>query len=251
MTDIICTYTGNREEVIVAYLYNDIDSADRAAFDAHLKTCARCRSELKGLGGVREQLARWNPPEPNLAFTHSQSVPNARSAFRRLTIPAWAQVAAAVLVLGASIGLANFDIRYDSGGLTVRTGWMPAKTAVDIAPAQSGVTRDELVAFEQRLRSELRDQQTGSPATVAARTDDPDVMRRMRSLVDESEKREKRELALRIAEAFGDFDAQRRQDLAKLGTIQNTTGYEVIRQRQQLDQMNNILQRVSLRVPQQ
>jgi hypothetical protein len=261
MTDFICSYTGNRDEMVIAYLYDDIDPADRAAFDAHLQTCARCRTEIRALGGVREQLARWNPPEPNLIFGNSESVRNPQSAIRNdvrwwQQIPAWAQVAAAVLVLGASIGLANFDVRYDKNGLSVRTGWMAtAKSAADTAPAQAGVTRDELVAFEQRLRSELSDQQPVSAAAVSAPAAGADVLRRVRSIVDErvdeSEKREKRELALRIAEAFSDFDAQRRQDLAKFGTIQNSTGYEVIRQRQQLDQMNNILQRVSLRVPQQ
>ena len=257
MTDFICSYTGNRDEMLVAYLYDDIDPVDRAAFDAHLQMCARCRTELRALGGVREQLARWNPPEPNLIFGNPESVRNPQSAIRNgvrwwQQIPAWAQVAAAVLVLGASIGLANFDVRYDKNGLSVRTGWMAtAKSAADTAPAQAGVTRDELIAFGEHLRAELRDQQPASASAVSARTEDPEVMRRVRSIVDESEKREKRELALRIAEAFSDFDAQRRQDLVKLGTIQNSTGYEVIRQRQQLDQMNNILQRVSLRVPQQ
>lgn len=257
MTDFMCSYTGNRDEMLVAYLYDDIDPADRATFDAHLQTCARCRTELKSLGGVRQQLARWNPPEPNLTFSDSQSTRDPHSPVRNdvrwwRQIPAWAQVAAAVLVLGASIGLANFDVRYDKNGLSVRTGWMtPAKAVADTAPAQSGVTRDELIAFGDRLRAELRDQQPASAAAVPARADDPDVMRRVRSIVDESEKREKRELALRIAEAFSDFDAQRRMDLAKFGTVQNNTGAEVIRQRQRLDQMNNVLQRVSLRVPQQ
>ena len=257
MTDFICTYSGNRDEMLVAYLYDDIDPADRAAFDAHLQTCARCRSEIRALGGVREQLARWNPPEPNLVFGNRESVRNPQSAIRNdvrwwQQIPAWAQVAAAVLVLGASIGLANFDVRYDKSGLSVRTGWMaPAKPAADSAAAPAAVTRDELIAFGDRLRAELRDQQPASAAAVSARTDDPEVMRRVRSIVEESEKREKRELALRIAEAFSDFDAQRRMDLVKLGAVQNNTGVEVIRQRQRLDQMDNVLQRVSLRVPQQ
>jgi len=76
MTDIICTYTGDRDEALVGYLYEEMDAAERAAFDAHLPTCARCRSELAALGGVRQQLARWNPPEPKLtpsAISHQPS----------------------------------------------------------------------------------------------------------------------------------------------------------------------------------
>jgi len=258
MTDTTCTYTGNRDEALVAYLYDDYGdsgAADRTAFDAHLKTCARCRTDLRALGGVREQLARWNPPEPNLTFSNQQSIRTPHTALRRVMIPAWAQVAAAVLVLGASIGLANFDIRYDAGGLSVRTGWMStAKTAAEVAPAgaQAGVTREDLVAFGESLRAELRDQQPASSTAVSARAEDVEVMRRVRAIVEESERREKRDLALKIAEAISDFDAQRRQDLAKFGTIQNSTGYEVIRQKQRLDKVENNLQRmVSLRVPQQ
>ena len=40
-------------------------------------------------------------------------------------LPVWAQVAAALLVLGVSAGIANLDVRYDQSGLTIRTGWSP------------------------------------------------------------------------------------------------------------------------------
>ena len=45
-------------------------------------------------------------------------------AFYWREIPAWAQAAAAVLLLGVAAGLANLDIRYDGEGLRVRTGWL-------------------------------------------------------------------------------------------------------------------------------
>ena len=38
-------------------------------------------------------------------------------------MPAWAQVAAALFVLGVSATIANLDVRYDRSGLTIRTGW--------------------------------------------------------------------------------------------------------------------------------
>ena len=62
MTDITCTLTGDRELTLIAYLYDDIDPAERAAFDAHLADCARCRRDLAALGGVRRRLASWSPP---------------------------------------------------------------------------------------------------------------------------------------------------------------------------------------------
>ena len=62
MTDITCTYTGSRDEILVAYLYDDYSDsgpAERAAFAAHLQTCARCpafearRNSLRGCIGSR------------------------------------------------------------------------------------------------------------------------------------------------------------------------------------------------------
>ena len=59
-----CTYRGNREELLVAYLYDEVDPSDRAAFGEHIAACAVCRRELDELGVVRSRLGRWTPPEP-------------------------------------------------------------------------------------------------------------------------------------------------------------------------------------------
>src|SRR5438309_1480461 len=91
-TDIRCTYSGDRDEVLVAYLYDDIEPASRASFDAHLAACRRCQDELAALRGVRSQLGKWAPPEPMFATSHQ---PPAASHWWN-AIPAWAQVAAAI-----------------------------------------------------------------------------------------------------------------------------------------------------------
>jgi hypothetical protein len=71
-------------------------------------------------------------------------------------------------------------------------------------------------------------------------------MKRVRSLLQESERRQQRELALRVAEVAQDAQAQRQADLMKidrsLGLIQSRTGVEVMRTQQQL---NTLAQRVS------
>ena len=41
--DTICTYRDNRDEILVAFLYNDIDPSKREAFETHLAACAACR----------------------------------------------------------------------------------------------------------------------------------------------------------------------------------------------------------------
>ena len=71
-------------------------------------------------------------------------------------MPAWAQAAAAVLIVGVAAGIANLDIRYDANGLSIRTGWStaaaPARTDTVANSVATTVTRAELVALEQRLR---------------------------------------------------------------------------------------------------
>jgi hypothetical protein len=77
---------------------------------------------------------------------------------------------------------------------------------------------------------------------------------RVRGLIDESEQRQRRELALRLADMLRDVQFQRRDDLEKidrsLGVIQanlgmmQSTGVEVMRQRQML---NDLAVRVSQR----
>src|SRR2546428_261924 len=82
----------------------------RATFDAHLAACRRCRDELADLRGVRSQLGKWAPPEPAFATGQVPATnhqPRATSWWR--AIPAWAQVAAALLFLGMAAGIANLD----------------------------------------------------------------------------------------------------------------------------------------------
>src|ERR1700686_4484831 len=75
MTDMMCGYGGDRDEILVAYVYGDIEPAGSEAFDAHLTKCVHCRTELAGLRGVRAKLKKWAPPEPLRALTASSAPP--------------------------------------------------------------------------------------------------------------------------------------------------------------------------------
>lgn len=180
-------------------------------------------------------------------------------------MPAWAQVAAALLVLGVSAGIANLDVRYDANGLSVRTGWTSPSPSGGAARANAAnqtnsanlanpanpanlAVQDQLTALEQRLRTEIRAATAGAaPPARTVSASDAETLRRVRALIDESEKREQRELALRVAQVLRDVSAQRQADLSKidrnLGLIQNSTGVEILKQRE----MVNYLMRVSQR----
>ena len=149
MTDIVCGYRGDRDETLVAYLYDDINAIERARFETHLIACERCRGEIDELRA--SQLAQ---------------------------VPVVAKAA---------------------GG--------------------------------------------GSGSTLR----DDEMVRRLQTLIQESERRQQRELALRVADVMRDVTSQRAADLVRveqsLGLIQNNTGVELLKQRQQLNYLVRTSQR--------
>jgi hypothetical protein len=259
MLETMCTYTG-RDEVLVAYLYDDIEPAQRATFEAHLTGCGYCSREIAQLRGVRATLSVWTPPEPVRVPTAAGSrgrTPEARATSRWHDIPAWAQVAAAMLVLGVSAGIANIEVHHDAAGWTMRTGWSkpPVTASPEIpapearAPVAAGAPQAwsaNLSAIEQRLRTEFN---AVPPRTIPATAtiSDVELQRRVRSILEESERRQERELALRVAEVMKDVSAQRQADLVKidrsLGFIQSSTYGEQMKQREVVNYLLKVSQK--------
>jgi hypothetical protein len=87
-------------------------------------------------------------------------------------VPGWAQVAAALLVLGVSMGIANVEVRRDGTGWTLRTGWskVPAQNAAALAATPAAAPwRADLTALERQLRTELQSMSSTVRAVPAAR----------------------------------------------------------------------------------
>jgi len=258
MNDDLCTFDRPRGEVLVAYLYGDIDPVERDAFERHLPGCVPCRTELAALSDVRDGLAAW--PEPDVAAgvggttpypalrLVDTSQPPARGWRTFGDAPLWVQAAAAMLVVAASLGVANINLTYSGDGLSIRTGWLPAPQVVApqaaAAPGPDSAWKADLASLEEKLVQEMKSQPATAPSAASA--DDEVVLKRVRALLQESERRQQRELALRVAELARDAQTQRQADLVRidrsLGIIQNRTGVEVMRTQQQL---NTLAQRVS------
>ena len=245
MAEQHCIYP-EREAVIVAYVYDDIEAIDRVAFETHITMCEPCRTELADLRGVRSSLAEWTAPEARQSSRRA-TVAGAQSRWWQ-AVPVWAQVAAAMLVLGVSASIANLDVRYDRArGLNITTGWSkptsvqtpaaaPATTQASAAP-----WRSDLAAMQKQLRDEMRAQQTAALAATSATPtamSDADFRRRVRVLLDESEKAQKQDFAVQLVQLQKDVYAQQQSDLAKLykamGVFQTTTRGELASQRQVL-----------------
>jgi hypothetical protein len=251
------TFACDDKEQLVAYLYDELGDAARARVDVHVRHCDSCAGELAGLGGVRRELAGWSPPDVALGFSvvSTAAAPASRSVWRE--VPAWAQLAAAVLVMGIGLAVANLQVRYGEAGLVVTTGWMtpvaapvPEVAQAVAAPATDEAWRAELAALEQRIR----DAMPASPPLVAASdrasapaVDTEALLRQVNALVEASELRQRQELAYRLTQFNRDMEMQRRADLVRIergvGQIEGRTGAEVARQREMLNYLVRASQR--------
>ena len=279
MSMAFCEFEPNRDEVLVAYCYGDIEGDERAVFECHLAGCATCRRELEALRVVRAQLATWVPPAvpsgiqhvlgaARPAMQHGQVSAEATTRHAQRAswseMPVWVQLAAAMLFLGIAAGAANLDVTYNSAGLRVRTGWLASrdgaagstgvspladKESASVAnPAASSHTPIQQTAEVSPPAESSSHPQTRVQPSAPSRMSDEEVIRRVRAMLRDSEQRQQRELALRVGEVVRDVQAQRQADLVRidrtLGVLQNSTGMAVRRQEQLL---NNLAVRVSQR----
>ena len=243
---------------LVSYLYNDGSPDELASIAAHVQTCDTCTSELAALGDTRELLSGWSPPptELGLTLTSSDALPVAASVtmplpsvtaavadvpWWRQSSPVWMQAVAASMVFaaGMAIGAGRGATPAVSG--TVAEAGPPAAT-----PKTESVSRGELADLEQRLRGELArltPAATPAPVQTASRVDDEALLKRVHSLLTESEERQRTELAQRTAQLLRDFEIQRKVDMAtvqqNIGQIQGTTGAELKQQRELYNMLMN------------
>jgi hypothetical protein len=238
-------FTCDDKATLVAYMYGEVDAAVRAQVDKHLATCAACAAEVTALGDVRAELGSWIPPDVELGFTIVRKSEQPANVLRPAqwwrTVPAWAQAAAAVLVVAAGLGIANVQVRSGPDGLSVSTGWMNAPAPAPVAvPANNDEWKTALVSLEQQLRNEIRSTRDQQPAAVrvAAAPADDATLRRVQQLIAASEERQARELALRFTQFNADMNMQRRADLIRIQQSFGQFGDQMFQQRQML---NNVI----------
>lgn len=245
-------FTCDDKATLVAYLYDEIDAADRQRVDEHLRQCVACAAEVGALAGVRSELTQWAPPDAELGFTivraagRDAAVPPPPAAVLRPpqwwdTAPVWAQAVAAIFVLAVSAAVANVQVKSGPDGFVVTTGWMtPAATAAVAAPAVAAEGPEQwkpaLIALEQQLRQEIRATKETGTVRAASRSEvDAATVTRVRELLAASETRQNRELAFRMTQLMSDINVQRRADLLRVEQAIGHTGVEVAKQRQQLN----------------
>jgi hypothetical protein len=252
------TFTCGDHGALVSYLYDECAPNERRAISAHVAICRACAEEITSLAATREQLATWTPPEAQLGFRVVSDSPSPNvlrpSRWWQKPMPAWAQAAAAALIFATGVTLGALRV-VTSPSDRGPTGSAPQQAnATTRAANTTSVTKADLAALEQRLRSELSQVRstsstvsTSNTSDAAASPGDARILERVRAMIQESEQRQQRELALRTTEVVSDFDAQRKEDLSRIertmGQMDGTTGVEVAQQRQMLNYLMRVSQR--------
>ena len=228
---------------LVGYLYDESGADERQAVEAHLAVCPACAAEIASLRSTQLQLTSWTPPGAELGFQivrapHAAPTPHA---WWKQPLPAWAQAAAAVLIFGTGLWL---GVAQGSDGAVAPEAAQPAATLASApaaaASAAPAISADDLAALERRLRGEMA--QIRAASTTPA---DRRLLTEVRSMLDESEQRQQRELALGMTRVMRDVETQRRMDLSQIqGGFQQIEGVTGAQVREQRD-MLNYLMRVS------
>ena len=246
----------DNKELILGYVYDELLPEERQALTAHVSGCPDCQIELEELRATRMHLSLWAPPEPDLGFRviRGGAAPAPALPRRHRFVSALSYAAAAVIVFAAASAIANLEVRYGNDGVTISTGWArgsvgatPPVATVDSPSPQTTNTAltQEFAALDARLR-DLEGAMSSGGATPgvqnasASRMSDSELLRTVRQIVGEAERRQETATARQLLQMFRDFDNQRRADIALiqqgLGQYQGLTNAEIAQNRDMLNQ---------------
>lgn len=139
-------------EVLVGYLYDEIEPEPRAEVEAHLATCASCRAELEELSATGRVLRRWAEESagPGLVFAEEPAGPGRRS------LPGWLRsgrglgLAGAAVAIALLLALGDFEGQYRDGrlSLSLQVGGADSTAAAD--PLERPATVGDLLELQQQ-----------------------------------------------------------------------------------------------------
>ena len=204
------THIADNQDALLDYLYEEGDPAERLKTARHLQECAACSVAVLEFQTVRGMLSEWKPPPADLGFRIVQdSTPapvdtsSSRRSWTTRAVGRWAQAAAAVLLF--------------AGGMAAGILGTPPATqpVVDTRSSDSAEWRQALQELERSLRAELRQVQS-APPTPSDTGSNEELLQRVRSMIERSEMRQQRELALRLSQVAREVDTQHQADLLRI-----------------------------------
>lgn len=239
------------KELLISYVYDELEGEERKAYQHHLASCLACREEVQGLRSTRGHLVEWAPPRGTLDV-RIPGAPPVRGP-RAWSSPLWGLAAAAALVVAAATTMSNLEITTDHGGVTIRTAGVP------VAPPADDGTRDTLAALQQRLQElEALVSERAAPgaltaaaapapesAVVGRALEEAELLRRVRQLIGESETRQQQQFAGRLVQVVRQMQAEHSLDLIRLEQAlnqhQGAWSDELFRQREEMKHMYRLV----------
>jgi anti-sigma factor RsiW len=229
-------HIADNHQALLDYLYEEGDLGERLKIAEHLQQCAECSVAVLEFQQVRGLLGSWAPPAAELGFRivrDQDSSPSANTGEARRgwlwgasmpsprlgRISGWAQAAAAILLFAGGMAVSQLHVNYEDGSLTVSTPSARRAQGIHNAsitlppsatpPASAAITPETLADLEQLLRERLA-------GSNAAPVNTEELLQRVRAMIDQSEQRQQRELALRVSQVAREVDTQHQADLLQI-----------------------------------
>ena len=162
------------KDVLIDYLYGEADAGARTRVEAHVRNCAQCADEVRGLKDVRGTLEVWVPPEAELGFrvvSDAHPEPAPVSFWGRLRRPpVWGLATAAVLVLAVAAAIVRPEMEIGRGGMVLRIGWSEIGSEPAAQPAVVPVSPSDQ-ALPGAPRQEI-EAVRGTPVAAGSRSRD-------------------------------------------------------------------------------
>ena len=220
-------HIAENQDALLDYLYDEGDPAERVAIATHLQECTTCSVAVLEFQTVRGMLSEWAPPASPLGFRIVQDAQRDKATGSRSTAWGWAQGVAAAALFAAGMAVSSqLDVRYGDGALTVRS-----RSAAPVRAARTA-------SIELPPSGELPPL-PDSPSTPSGTLSPDEMLQRVRAMIEASETRQQRELAVRLAQVAREVDTQHRADLVRiqqnLGQMEMETGAQIDQQRQLMD----------------
>ncbi|MGB7923642.1 MAG: zf-HC2 domain-containing protein [Pyrinomonadaceae bacterium] len=172
---------------LVAYLYHEASETEAREFEAHMRRCETCQTELAAFSQVRGSIDEWRQQSlgapgyahGTAAVATTATLERKRSALAALRefftlSPMWMRAATAVVTVCAcalvALAVARAEFRWDDDGISFRTGVASeriverTRTVQVENPVKVGYSKEELDQIvEARVRQERESFQKRQP----------------------------------------------------------------------------------------
>ena len=219
-------------DALLDYLYEEGDPAERLKVAKHLQECAACSVAVLEFQNVRGMLGDWKSPAGELGFrivqdaTRGATLPGTGP--DRPVPPRWwqgwvpvsrargfAQAAAAVVLFAAGMAVSQLNVDYRNGGVTV--SWGQDIPPTNVRSASITLPPDNVSApAGAPSREEIERQILQRLGPNASPVETEQLFQRVRAMIDQSEQRQQRELALRLSQFSREVDTQHQADVLKI-----------------------------------